>query len=54
MIEIHWGDKVYQFKTEAEALKAGFHLKTGIKAGSTSKGAPEPVQPSQPSGQEKA
>ena len=41
MIEIHWGDKVYQFKTEAEALKAGFHLKTGIKAGSTGKGPAE-------------
>jgi hypothetical protein len=54
VIEIHWGDKVYQFKTEAEALEAGFHLKTGIKAGSTGKGTVEPAKPSQPSGPEKA
>jgi hypothetical protein len=54
VIEIHWGDKVYQFKTEAEALEAGFHLKTGIKAGSsTGQGIVLPVQPSQPSGPEK-
>jgi hypothetical protein len=55
VIEIHWGDKVYQFKTEAEALKAGFHLKKGIKTGSsTGQGIVLPVKPSQPTGPEKA
>ncbi len=25
-IEIHWGDQVFEFDSEAEALKAGFHV----------------------------
>ena len=26
-IEIHWGGRIFRFRDETEALKAGFHLK---------------------------
>lgn len=26
-LEIHWGGKIFRFASEAEALKAGFHIK---------------------------